>query len=126
MKRLRSKSIPYSTTVCNNVQNFAVKIVLACTIAECVSSIWHYSLHPCWLVPSWRYSMPSMEHYLLYRWSFGQSKKSIYQNNEKSNTELELFELASPLLVHVNRREVRIYAVTYMQMIPRFIVPLIY
>ena len=38
------------------------------------------------LLTSWRYSMPSMEH--LYH---GLRAKSQY--NEKSNTELELFEL---------------------------------
>ena len=42
-----------------------------------------------WL-PSWRYSMPSMGH--LYRCSWAFRAKS--QNNEKSNTELELFELS--------------------------------
>ena len=36
--------------------------------------------------------MPSMEH--SYRWSVFRAKS---QNNEKSNTELELFELTSPL-----------------------------
>ena len=35
--------------------------------------------------------MPSLEH--LYRWSVFSAKS---QNNEKSNTELELFELGIP------------------------------
>ena len=48
--------------------------------------------------------MPSMGH--LYRWSVFRAKS---QNNEKSNTELELFELAIFVIVSQKRTHKYLY-----------------
>ena len=64
------------------------------------------------LYPSWRYSMPSMEY--SYRWSLYSEQK--VKNNEKSNTELELFELIVSQLLDVRNTCILVYTKRKKQM----------